>query len=90
MSDLFWPTEAQMDLLRPVFAKSHGRPRVDGRRDFSEIIFINLNGLRWFDTPSVYGTSKTLLNRWKRWSGMGVFVLIMGAWPRKLPTSRRS
>ena len=77
MSNLFWLTEAQMDRLRPFFPKSHGRPRVDDRRVLSGIIFINRNGLRWCDAPSVYGPPKTLYNRWKRWCGMGVFARIM-------------
>ena len=77
MSNLFWLTEAQMDRLRPFFPKSHGRPRVDDRRVLSGIIFINRNGLRWCDAPSVYGPPKTLYNRWKRWCDMGVFARIM-------------
>ena len=77
MSNLFWLTEAQMDRLRPFFPKSHGRPRVDDRRVLSGIIFINRNGLRWCDAPSVYGPPKTLSNRWKRWCDMGVFARIM-------------
>jgi hypothetical protein len=39
----------------------------------SGIIFCNRNGLRWRDAPSAYGPPKTLYNRWKRWSEMGVF-----------------
>jgi transposase len=77
MINLFWLTEAQMDRLRPFFPKSHGRPRVDDRRVLSGIIFINRNGLRWCDAPRDYGPPKTLYNRWKRWSGMGVFARIM-------------
>ena len=77
MSNLFWLTEAQMDRLRLFFPKSHGRPRVDDRRVLSGIIFINRNGLRWCDAPREYGPSKTLYNRWKRWSRMGVFARIM-------------
>jgi transposase len=77
MSNLFWLTEVQMDRLRPFFPKSHGRPRVDDRRVLSGIIFINRNGLRWCDAPRDYGPPKTLYNRWKRWSGMGVFARIM-------------
>jgi len=53
-----------------------GKPRVDGRRVLSGIIFINRNGLRWRDAPKEYGLRKTLYNRWKRWSDMGVFARI--------------
>lgn len=76
MSNLFWLTDEQMARLRPFFPKSHGKPRVDDRRVLSGIIFINRNGLRWCDAPKEYGPSKTLYNRWKRWSEMGVFVRI--------------
>ena len=77
MSNLYWLSEEQMRRLRPYFPKSHGVPRVDDRRVLSGIIFINRNGLRWCDAPKEYGPPKTLYNRWKRWSGMGVFARIM-------------
>lgn len=31
------------------------------------------NGLRWCDAPREYGPHKTLYNRFKRWSALGVF-----------------
>ena len=77
MSNLYWLTEAQMSRLRPFFPKSRGRPRVDDRRVLSGIIFINRNGLRWCDAPHAYGPPKTLYNRWKRWSDLGVLAAIM-------------
>jgi transposase len=60
MSNLYWRTDAQMDRLRPFFPKSRGRARVDGRRVLSGIIFINRNGLRWWDASVEYGPLKTL------------------------------
>ncbi|EEW57470.1 recombinase [Ruegeria sp. TrichCH4B] len=54
MSDLFWLSDAQMARLERFFPKSHGKPRVDGRRVLSGIIFINRNGLRWRDAPKDY------------------------------------
>ncbi len=66
-----------MERLRPYFPKSHGVPRVDDRRVLIGIIFVNRNGLRWRDAPREYGPHKTLYNRWKRWSDMGVFARIM-------------
>ena len=77
MSDLYWPTDEQMARLEPFFPESHGRPRVDDRRVLSGIIFVNRNGLRWRDAPAEYGPPKTLYNRWRRWSGMGVFARMM-------------
>jgi transposase len=60
MSNLYWLTEAQMDRLRPVFPKSHRRPRVDDRRVLAGIIFINCNRLRWCDALAEYAPPKTL------------------------------
>ncbi len=54
-----------------------GKPSVDDLRVLSGIIFINCNGLRWCDAPKEHGPSKTLYNRWKRWSDNGVFARIM-------------
>ena len=85
MSGLYWLSEAQMDLLRPYFPKSRGRVRVDDRRVLSKTIFINRNGFRWCDAPSEYGPSKTLYNRWKRWSDMGVFARIMTGLAEQAP-----
>lgn len=77
MSNLFWLTEAQMARLQPFLPKSHGKPRVDGQRVLSGIIFINRNGLRWRDAPKEYGSAKTLYNRWKCWSDNEIFVRMM-------------
>jgi transposase len=46
MRNPFFLTEAQMARLEPFFPKIPGKPRVDGRRVLSDIIFINRNGLR--------------------------------------------
>nr|WP_249201496.1 IS5 family transposase [Gluconobacter sphaericus] len=66
-----------MERLRRFFSKSHGRPRVDDHNVLSGIIFVNRNALRWRDAPREYGPDKTLYNRWKRWSDMGVFRRLM-------------
>ncbi len=77
MSNLFWLSDEQMERLKPFFPRSHGKPRVDDRRVLSGIIFVNRNGLRWYDAPREYGPPKTLYNRWKRWGDMGVFARMM-------------
>lgn len=77
MSELYWLTDEQMGRLRPFFPKSRGKPRVDDRRVLSGIIFIQRNGLMWKHAPTAYGPPKTLYNRWKRLSRMGVFATIM-------------
>ena len=88
MSNLYWLTEAQIVRLRPFFPKSRGRPRVDDRRVLSGIIFINRNGLRWCDAPAAYGPPKTLYNRWKRWSDLGVFAAIMNGLAAEDPDNK--
>ena len=88
MSNLYWLTEVQMARLRPCFPKSRGRPRVDDRRILSGIIFINRNGLRWCDAPAASGPPKTLYNRWKRWSDMGVFARIMTGLAAEAPDNK--
>jgi transposase len=88
MSTLFWLSEAQVARLRPCFPKSHGVPRVDDRRVFSGMISINRNGLRWSDAPGEYGPPKTLHNRWKRWSDMGVFARTMTGLAAEAPDNQ--
>ena len=68
MIDLFWLSEAQVRRIEPFFPLSHGVPRVDDRRVISGIIFVIRNGLRWRDATEAYGPSKTLYNRFVRWS----------------------
>jgi transposase len=77
MSNLFRLSDAQMARLAPFLPKSHGKPRVDGRRVLSGMTFISRNGLRWRDAPKEHGPSRTLCNRWKRRSGKGVFARMM-------------
>lgn len=77
MRGLYWLTDEQMVRLEPFFPKSHGRPRVDDQRVLSGIIFVKRNGLRWRGAPREYGPHKTLYNRWKRWSAMGIFARMM-------------
>ena len=78
MSDLFWLSEAQVDLLRPIFPKSRGKPRVGDRRVLGGIILIQRSGLMWEHAPAAHGPPKTLYNLWMRWSQMEVFATIMG------------
>jgi transposase len=50
---------------------------VDDRQVLSGIIYVQRNRLMWKDAPAAYGRPKTLYNRWKRWSRMGVFARIL-------------
>ena len=77
MSGLYCLTNEQIARLQPFFLKSHGKPRVDDRRVLSGIIFVDRHGPRWCDAPKDYGPHKTLYNRWKQWSEMGLFLRMM-------------
>lgn len=74
MSDLFWLTDKQTHRIEPYFPLSHGMPRVDDRRMISGIVFVIRNGLRWRDAPNVYGSRKTIYNRFVRWSRLGCSI----------------
>ena len=73
MSDLFLLSPAQMSKIEPFFPRSHGVPRVDDRRVISGIVYVLKHGLQWRDAPREYGPHKTLYNRFRRWTEMGVF-----------------
>ena len=77
-----------MERLQTYFPKSQGRARVDDRCVSRGIIFINRNGLRWSDAPPEYGAPKTLYNRWKRWSDMGVFARVMEGLAAQAPDNK--
>jgi transposase len=62
-----------MSKIAPFFPRSHGVPRVDDRRVISGIIYVLKHGLRWRDAPRQSGPQKTLCNRFRRWTEMGVF-----------------
>jgi transposase len=73
MSGLFLLSPAQMSKIEPFFPRSHGVPRVDDRRVISGIVYVLKHGLQWRDAPAAYGPHKTLYNRFRRWTEMGVF-----------------
>lgn len=82
MSELEW------SFIEPVLTnKVRGVARVDDRRVINGIIFVIKNGLRWRDAPKEYGPHKTLYNRFKRWSEMGVFNRIFYALVHKMSQS---
>jgi transposase len=77
MSLTFWLSDEQFNKINPLLPhKSRGVPRVDDRRVLSGIIFCLQRGYRWSDVPREYGPSKTLYNRYKRWSEAGIFEAI--------------
>ena len=75
-----WLPEAQFARLQPLLPnKPRGVPRVDDRRVISGILHVLRNGLMWRDAPACYGPSKTLYNRFVRWSEAGVFARLFTA-----------
>jgi len=84
MSSHFRLTEEQLCKINVLLPdRPRGVPRVDDRRVLSGIIFCIQRGYRWSDVPPEYGPSKTLYNRWKRWSEAGVFERIFEALARE-------
>ncbi len=77
MSHLIWLDQEHINRIQHLFPKPRGVARVDDRKVLSGIIHVIRNGLRWRDAPPEYGPSKTLYNRWARWSRMGVFEYIL-------------
>lgn len=73
MANLFLLSPDQMSKIEPFFPRSHGVPRVDDRRVISGIVYVLKHGLQWKDAPPGYGPHKTLYNRFRRWTEMGVF-----------------
>lgn len=86
MSDLNWLTIEQMAKLAPYFRKSQGKPRVDAKSVFAEIIFINGGGLGWRDDPESDGLQKTHCSRWKHWNKT---VFSPGGWPFLPPSTAK-
>jgi len=76
MDDHFWLSTDQMARIAPMLPRSRGIARVDDRRVISGILHVIRAGLRWRDAPAVYGPSKTLYNRFVRWSARGIFERI--------------
>ena len=80
-TDIFWLSEDQFKQLEeylPPHSRSRGVKRVDDRRVLSGIIYCIKRGMVWTDVPREYGPSKTLYNRFKRWSGKGIFQHVFG------------
>ena len=48
-------SESQLERIKPFFPRSHGAPRVDGRRVASGIIYVIKHGLQWKEAPAEHG-----------------------------------
>ena len=62
--------------MRPFFPRAHGRPRVDGRRVLTGIVFVTCNGPRWRDVPSACGLHKAHCTASSQWVNKGLGRLI--------------
>jgi len=79
MSHLFRRGEEQTGRIRYLIPVPRGRDGVDDRQIPVGLIHVSCNGLRCCDAPPEYGSHETLCNRWKRWSGRGVFLRMVEA-----------
>jgi len=73
MGDIFMLSEEGLARIEPFFPLPRGVGRVGDCKVISGIVHVIRNGLRRRDAPLEYGSWKTLYNRFKRWSGRGVF-----------------
>jgi transposase len=80
MSKLFWLNDRQWAKMAPLLPRYvRGKKRVDDRRVISGIIHVLRSGCRWSEAPEAYGPSKTLYNRFVRWSLRGVWQAMFAA-----------
>ncbi len=79
--DRFWLTEEQFAKIAPHLpTDTRGKERVDDRRVISGIVHVLKSGGRWADVPTeVYGSKKTLYNRFVRWATKGVWTSLFEA-----------
>ena len=74
MAELFWLTDRQWAVIKPLLPQVHTGPvRVDDRRIISGILFILREGCRWRALPQDYGPRTTVYNRYNRWSKRGLW-----------------
>jgi transposase len=70
---LFWLSERAA--IEPHLPRNQpGARRVDDRRVISGILHVLKVGCRWCDCPTDYGPSKTVYNRFNRWSPPGLLA----------------
>lgn len=72
----FWLSEAQFEKIKPRLpTNTRGKARIDDRRVISGIVHVLQSGGRWVDAPEdIYGSKKTLYNRFVRWADKGVWA----------------
>ena len=79
-ADLFWFSEEQWSKIQPHLRRNQRGPeRKDGRRILSGIMHVMKVGCRWKDCPRTPARTKTIYNRFARWSERGVWQKIFEA-----------
>ena len=74
---VFWLNDAQWGRLEGFLSFCRkGAHRVDDRRVISGLIHVIQTGTPWRAAPKDYGSSKTLYNRFYRWSKQGMWTEI--------------
>jgi transposase len=80
MSKVFWLNDQQWAKMEPLLPRYiRGKRRVDDRRVISGIVHVLRSGCRWSEAPEAYGPSKTLYNRFLRWSVRGIWEAMFAA-----------
>ncbi len=79
MAELFWLTDRQWAIIKPLLPYLGSKPRVDDRRVISGILHRFREGLRWRALPDAYGPRTTLFNRFNRWSQRGLWHELFAA-----------
>ncbi|GJD34064.1 transposase [Methylobacterium aerolatum] len=74
--DHFWLTDEQFAKIAPLLPNdTRGKQRVGDLRVLSGIVHVLKSGGRWTDAPrEIYGSKKTLSNRFVRWAAKGIWV----------------
>src|SRR5207249_7611543 len=74
---LCWFDDEQWAKIEPHLPKVQPGPRrKDDRRILSGIMHVLKVGCRWIECPKEYGPSKTIYNRFARWSERGIWQKI--------------
>ena len=84
MHTLLYLSESQLERIKLFFPRSHGTPRVNGRRVVSGIGYVIKHRLQWREAPAEHGPHKNLYNRFFRWSKFWCFNKISITWKNNM------
>ena len=77
---LYWLSDEAWAAIEPHLPKNQpGARRVDDRRVIAGIVHVLKVGCRWCDCPADYGPSRTVYNRFNRWSRRGFWLRLLDA-----------